>query len=352
MTITIVDRIRARQLTLFDDVQLQLRYDSVASTFRFSFYYTPDSPELKDMACIGHYHIVYIEHENKRLLTGYVLSEEFEDAPDGQTLVTLAGYSLPGVLEDCNIVGSLQANNLALLHIAGKVCEPFPEIVVKFDKSISADMLTPYEQVTATPMQSIRSFLSELASQKNIVVGHDEFGALVFKRAPVAQQSIAFIEKTPTNKFKTSFNGQGMHSQITIVEQADFDELIQSTSFTVKNPLVIKTAYRPRVIVKNAGNTDNDTRLSAMNALAQELRGLSWKITLNTLQLAGKVIEPGKVITAMNPKVYLFRPTDLFVEQVDLHKTTETEEVTLTCVLPSVYNGSIPINPFSGINLH
>ena len=353
MNLRINDRIRNRDVKFFNSFQVSLRYDSVASTFGFTGYFNPDNPEHKDLYCIGHYHIATVEHNGELLLTGNILSEGFSNASE-KKLVTFAGYSLPGVLEDCEIPTSiypLQSDSLSLREIASKLIKPFG-IQMIVDPSVAKLMDGIYESNTAKESQTVKAYLTELTKQKNIIMTHDAKGRLVFTKAKTNQKPILNYggDGIPCPQMNLSFNGQAMHSHITVIREQDTESENAGES-TVRNPYVINSVYRPKVIVQSSGD-DNDTLQVAQNALAAELQNLKLVITTDRWELDGKVIKPNNLITVVNPEIYLYKKSTWFIEQVDLVGDSEKTTAALTCALPEVYNGEPPEYLFKGINLH
>jgi prophage tail gpP-like protein len=157
MELVINDRIRNRSISLFNKVRINLKFDSVASTFSFEYYFNPNNNEHKELSCIGHYHICKITHNGETLLTGYVLSIAFNGGAVRQ-MVSIGGYSLPGVLEDCDIPiaiegMSLQNTDKSLKDIALRYIKPFglgliidESVVIAANNSISDE--TPIQTNT------------------------------------------------------------------------------------------------------------------------------------------------------------------------------------------------------------
>jgi prophage tail gpP-like protein len=105
MELIINDRIRNRKITLFNKININLKYDSVASTFAIQYYF------------------------GELLLTGYVLSITFNSGPVKQ-MVSIGGYSLTGVLEDSDIPIAIEGmrfdnTNSSLKDIALRYLKPF-----------------------------------------------------------------------------------------------------------------------------------------------------------------------------------------------------------------------------------
>jgi hypothetical protein len=367
------DRFRVREIHFYDDIEINLKYDSLGSTFKFSFFFDPDNFEHKEMCCVAHYHIVSLYWNNELILTGFMTSNGFNDTPE-PSMTSIGGYSLPGVLQDCAVPlgeavnwidstkgyfrrisnkvwpGALQSDRLSLRQISEKICNPFGlEIVV--DPSVADAMDELYDETTAKEKQSAKSYICELANQKNIVVTDDPYGRIVFTRpqknpAPLFH----FDQNIPGTSMGLVFNGPGMHSHIRVYQQQDIDEDLPSSQSTVENPYVF-TVFRPDVGVQTSGDA-NDTLQTAKNKLAKEMKNLQLTINTDRWGVNNKIWRPGKEISVTNKKVYLYKKSNWLIEEVTLKLTAKQQTSTLKCVPPSVYNGADPDYLFQGINIH
>ncbi len=344
MILIINDRIENKQFDFFNSFRLTLKYDSMASDFSFNFVYNPDKLDRVELAQVGHYHIAKVEHNGEQLLEGYLLSQGLTSQAT-QKMSNLSGYSLPGVLEDCNIDPSsypLQYDKLNLSEIAKKLIDPFGlQMVV--DSAVRSKMNVAYETISAKPTQTIKQFLSELASQRNIIISHDEKGRLRFTQinpntTPIIEFDTGKAGSIPAT-LALAFNGQGMHSDITAMKQASASGGNAGQS-TVKNPYV-PFVFRPKVVIQNSGD-DNDTNTVAKMALAQELKNIKLTVTTNRWDVNGVVIKPNNYITVREPKLSLFTKSTWFIESVELAQDAEKQTAKLTCVPPEVYNGNPP----------
>lgn len=340
-------KIKGKKVDFFNSFALSLRYDSVASAFSFNYYFDPNNPDHKEIAKPCDYPIVEVEHNNEQLLRGYLLSNTFKHS-SVMELAAFGGYSLPGVLEDVEIPTSLyplQSNNLSLKQIAEKLLKPF-DINLIVDNSVSSKVNSKFDVSTANDKQSIKSYLTELAAQKNIVISHNSNGDLWFTEAKTTLKPIINFEPgIPNTSMDLAINGQMMHSEITLQKQAAI-EGGNAGEQSIKNPYA-STVYRPKVKSQSSGD-DNDTGKAAKNSLSEELKGIVLKIETDRWEIDGKIIKPNNTITVINPSLYLYNKTTFFIEQVDL-KGSNTEadyRATLTCVLPEVYNNSTPKNIF------
>ena len=354
MELRINDRFVNRKIEFFNNFDFTLTYDAVASAFAFKFLFDPDNPEHKELACIGHYHTVQLIHNGELLLTGYLLSQNFKDKPVPE-MTAFGGYSLGGVIEDCDIppdLFPLQYDGLSLRQIAGKLLSKFPEVGMVVDGSVAAKMDEAFATTTATEGQSIKAYLTELATQKNIIISHDAKGRVLFTKAKANAKPVLDYENggTPFTSMELTYNGQGMHSHITMMKDADADAG-NAGEETIRNPLV-PFVYRPKVLKQSSG-TDNNTTDAAKQAVAAEIKG-GVKLTIETdrWMVGDKILRPGAIINARNPRVYLYNKTRWFVEAIQFKGTHELTTAYVNCVLPSVYDGSTPVYPWKGINLH
>lgn len=376
MELIINDRIRNRKVEKFNKVNINLKYNSIASPFAFDFYFDPDVIELKEMACIGHYHICELRHEGELITTGQMLSIGFEHSSI-RHMVSIGGYSSPGILEDCQIPSNdaidkaiangnlkiksgdpkpycypLQMDNLSLAEIAQRLLAPF-KIGIHIDTSVASLMNEKFAETTADNKDTIKHYLTTLATQKGIVMTHNAKGQLVFTKSNPTQNPVHYLdvpkEGIPGVKLSLRFNGQGMNSQITVMKQADADTDNAGES-TVNNPYV-PFIFRPATVIQSSG-TDIDTDLAAKNSLRDQLRNLAVVIEMDRWTINGKIIRPGTVWSVRDPEIYLFKRTNLFIEEVQLEGTQKEQVAKLHCVITSVYDGTDPTYLFKGINLH
>ncbi|MBC7486093.1 MAG: hypothetical protein H7282_05025 [Cytophagaceae bacterium] len=345
MILKINDRLRVRTVEKFNNFNLNLKHDAVASTFAFDFYYDPANSEHKQLACLSHYHYVTVEDNGELLLTGTLLSNVFNSS-NVRELVAFGGYSKPGVLEDCQIPISaypLQSDGLTLREIVTRILKPF-QLNFAVDESVSAAMDKPYEKTTASNTQTCKDYICELATQRDIIVTHTNNGWLYFTKTRADRNPIFHFEQGQTGvSFSLSFNGQGIHSHITVVKEAD-DVGGNAGEVTIVNPYC-PILYRPKVITQSSGD-DIDTGTAAKNALAEELKNITIKITLSSWYINKKIIRPNQVISITNPELYIFKKTDFFIESVDLKGDNKSKTAVLTCVLKEVYNDQAPSNIF------
>ena len=330
------------KIDTYNKFSLLLRYDAVASSFSFSFYFDPENPEHKLLFQPGHYHQIDIEHNGELLLRGWILGQAF-GSQSVKVLSSVNGYSLSGVLEDCQIpvdLYPLQADSKNLREISQRLVSKFP-FSVQIDGSVASKMEQVYDISTAKDNDTIKGYLTSLASQKDIILTHTNEGNVLFTKAKTRSTPIFHFEQGLESVIEMSlkFNGQKMHSDITVQKQAGI-EGGNSGESTIQNPFV-PFVYRPKVVTQNSGD-DNDTQDAAKNVRSAEMKGIVLTIKTSIWELDGKVIKPNQIITVRNPELYLYKKSNWFIESVQLDGDETQTIATLRCVLPETYNGGTP----------
>jgi len=358
LILTIYDRFKIRKVEYFSNFQLSLGYDQFGSTFSFSFYFDPNNPDHKELACVTHYHTCTVQHNDEILMRGFALSQGFTYNPEKQ-LATISGYSTPGILEDCVIppdLYPLQSDGVSLFNIAEKLTQPWKlkyGLNVVVDPSVADRVNKPFKKITASEGSTIASFLAEMAQQKRVIVSHNEKGELLLTEAKTTGAPLIEFDFTqgliPGTDFQMSFDGQGMHSHIYVMGQASPDGG-NAREAMVMNPYC-PIVYRPTVVSQSSGD-DIDSNEVAMRALASELEGLTLKIETDRWIVDGKIIKPNNIITIIAPELYIYKKATWFIRSIDFTGDAEKTTATLNCVIPEVVNGKYPVSIFQGINMH
>lgn len=387
----------------FSQVNINLIYDSVASTFSCSVYFDPNNAAQKAALQPGKFPPVTIEHNGVLLLTGTLLSLRFKSSAKPRHLVHLSGYSTTGVLEDCQIPESiypLQSNNLSFSEIVSKVIQPFGlKLVV--DPSVRDACNKPINVVNADANQTIKSYLAEIAGQINVVVSHTNKGELLltgyktkdtntilanYATVPVdpalsgvsgtasgtvikdKKAIINFTQGMPGVEFELIFDGQQMHSTISVNGQHPVDEGNAQSVPALRNPYVgisntialldqndinnaqiygtVQTVPRPKIAIPTA-STDLTLEKAQRNILSGELKAIPLKIEMRGWSVNGAMIMPGDIITVKNIELHIYETARFFIESAVYKGNHVKETVTLNCVVPETFNNDMPKNIFA-----
>lgn len=354
------DRFKARKVQYFSNFQLSLGYDQFGSTFSLSFYFDPENPDHKELACVTHFHDCEVSYGDEILVTGFTLSQGFKFEPEKQ-LATISGYSKPGLFNDCNIPPNLyplQSDGLSLLSIAKKLTRPWNEetkygIGIKVDESVQDLVNKSLKTSTAGETDTIGGYLTQLAQQKKVIISHDEFGNLLFTQAKTKQKPILDLDfrngMIPGTKLALQFDGQQVHSDIFIVRQASSDGG-NAGQYHVKNPYC-PVFYKPKVVTQSSGD-DIDTKEVALRELASEWENLKVSIETDRWKIGDSIIKPNNLVSIYAPELYIYKKCNWFIRSIDYVGNEKETIATLNCVIPEVVNGEMARSIFEGINMH
>jgi len=372
------------EVMFFNEVDLVLKYDAVASTYRLRMFFDPNNKVHAELAAVTHIHecsLFYVHDKpgqfkneqgqvvtttDQLLLTGFVLSQLFHDSAQ-PLYMDIGGYSKAGMLQDCDIPTKaypLQSDGMTFRQIVSKILSYFGNPKkggISFQvKSSRADSIFTTKTLdsrseaddvisksTAPEAKNVLSYLKELAIQKNLTLSHDIFGNLIVN-VPYTGTDYLFTIGTGTStdinytEMVLNYNGQAMHSHIEGVMQPDKDGGNLAYA-VIANPLC-PVVYRPKVISISSG-TDNTVEKAVRSELGTELKSLPLKIVLESPVVNGKFIMPNNTISVKNRSCYLYKASKWFIEEVNFQINEKGTTCTLTCVLPGVYGGEI-VNPF------
>lgn len=337
-------KIGSRRFQFFNDIQVSLKYAAVGSPFSLKAYFDSQNPEHRELFKPFSYPSVeLIDDDFGQILNGTGITTQFEDAAE-QKMATLAGYSKTSVLGDCNLPIDqypLEFNNLNLIEIAEKLCDPFGISVVLGPDTQKAGEV--FRQIKIEQGQTIAGFLSKICAQKNLVLTHDVLGNLLIAAVVQTQQSKSLYTegKTGVLSITANYNGQSMHNEIGVLKQQSVSGS-NAAEGTIKNPYV--SVYRPVVKNQSSGD-DNNTEDALQNALANELKNI--KVTIQQegwgyIDRPSELILPNEILSVVSPENYIFNETQLFIEEVTLNENNEKQTATIQCTLPEAYNGKIP----------
>ena len=360
----------------FTDFSYEQNLDSVGSVFSFACRF--DQEERQLFKPLSFLKVQFYNEDDSLFFTGIITNHNFQ-SNSMSNLVVLSGYSLPGVLEDCNIPHSaypLESNNMNLREIANKFIKPFGlKLIV--DISAQREVEKNYPKTAATPEESIKEYLSKLAAQRNVILSHDENGNLLLFKPNVKQTPVAYFNKESGVEMSLEVSGQDIHSETTNLRQpkpkkeakkkkpkVDSEEYEDDLGYnvkektnpiptpkikkvkelpqyfsTMKNPLV--SAYRPAVKVLSEGE-DFSTGDAVKNQFADELKAIKISLKLDSWQN----IKPGDIIEVENEEIYLRDKTKLIVLSISKTRNAEEDGMSLETVIPEAFTGTVPKNIF------
>lgn len=343
-----VIKINGKKYDFFTNLTINLNHGDLASSFSFSAFYDPTQPAHREIFRPFTYSDCVIEtEEGQVILTGTILSHKFGTSSQ-RRLATLSGYSKTGVLIDSTIAAvnyPLEKTELTLAEVARELCDPFGiPVTVSRDANAANEK---FAKVVADPTETVGSFLTKLAAQKNLVLNHDVLGNLFIELISTFSTPVAFFEDgQPGVEISLDANGQALHSEITVMKQASTNtDNAAEASFS--NPYV--DAFRP-LVKKQSSGSDNNTADAAKNSVLAELRN-GLKLVIKTdrwewVNNSPELIIPNRLISVKSPDNFLFNQTKMFVDSVVLQGSKTSETAILTCIIPEIFQGGSISNIF------
>jgi prophage tail gpP-like protein len=352
--------ISGQNVDFFTSGTITLKLDSIASTFEFATRFAAQDPKHQELLKPLQYKEIQIFNSKDRLVfTGTILNHRFK-SNKGRELVYVSGYSKSGILEDVSIPVSaypLESRNRSLKDIADRLCglyginvliseqgKTITDVVIKqkskraaSTKSTYADLKAKANSVfgrtSASPSESVKDYIAKLASQKNIVLSHNEKGDVLFFQPDLLQKPRYFFTKGNGVEMTADFNGQAMHSDVNVVRQPSDDNAGVSTTDVAKNSLIGK--YRPTTKILTSGE-DTDTKDAAKNEVADELKNINITVSLQGLL---DEIYPGEIVNVHNHYIYSYAYNRFMVNTITMKFDESSDTTELGLVVPESYSG-------------
>jgi prophage tail gpP-like protein len=332
--------IGGEKFTGFTAYNLNLSYDSF-DTFSFSAPYDPAIEKLREIITPFSFKSCEVYYNDVLVFKGTLLTPDPE-LTDNSSEITLQGYPLCGVLNDCMVPPTkypLQCMGITMKGIADAACEPY-SIPVIFDGEVGPS----FTEVSIEPTDKILDFLSRLSKQRNLLFTNNEKGQLVFFNPKNEKAFVSFSEgKSPLISIKPKFNAQDFYSHITGFGKTDAE--YPSMSYTFQNKYLInKGIIRHHSLTIEDAETSSDLE-NAVKAHAGRMFAdcVSFELLCeNHVNEKNEVFQKGMTVCVQSPSAMIARETNFIARSVKLSRTTEGKTTTLALVLPGAYTGEIP----------
>lgn len=321
------DKVRiTRTLDNMDTIEFGAPFDHTAPGFRETF--RPFS-----------FKTVVITVGGEPLFTGTMVAVT-PTVENGQRAISVSGYSLPGVLNDCTPPASsfpLEFNGQRLREIATAIADPFG-LSVDFQGEPGA----VFERVACDPGKKALAFLADLAKQRNLIIASTERGKLLFWQSAAAGRPVAKLQQgeAPVLSVTPFFSPQEYYSHITGIESVIVG--LAGSQYTVKNPR-LQGVTRP--ITFNAPDTEGADITAAVEAKAGRMFGnmVAYNIRVATWRdPGGKLWAPNTTIKLTAPDAMVYSEYEFVIRSVQFERDRAAYTASLDLVIPGSFNGEIP----------
>ena len=327
----------------WDRVSITQTLDSI-STINFGAPFESDSPGFKKTFRPFSYNDLVITVGGDPLFTGTMVGVNPNIEVERKT-IEVSGYSLPGVLGDCNIPASafagesnkLEFDNQGLIEIATTLAGLFG-----VDVEFQDDQGAIFDRVALKPDETILKFLIKLAKERNLIVSSTSTGKLLFLRPITISPPVAILRQgaTPVLSVTPTFNPQKYYSHVTGLETVNIG--IGGSQFTVKNQHVGGVIRPHNFIVKDSLNADvKATVESKIGRMFGSIEGYSVQVTTWRDPL-GKLWEPGKTVILIAPDAMVYNEYKFIIRSVIFDRDSKSKTAVLNLTFPEAFSGEIP----------
>lgn len=327
----------------FNSVSVTQTLNAVATVFSFTGRFDKQNPQHKKIFKPFQFlDCDFYNDAGTKFVTGQIVSHSFV-SDEKPNLVQISGYSKCGVLEDCSIPFEsypLESIGRSLKDITERLISYF-DLKLIIDSSVRSDCNLIYSKSCGTPSGSVKDYLAKLATQRNVVLGHDRHGRLMYYKPDLNAKPRVYYDGTNSLKMSLNCDGQGMHNKIYALRQpSKRNSGNVGLSDSITNPFVNK--YRPSVEILTSGE-DGETSKGVKNLLSEELKSIKIDMSFNKWQplLVGDIVE------IYNPELYINKKSRFMVESTTINEDQAGRSMSMSVVLPESFSGDIPVNVFN-----
>lgn len=353
-------KIGPNEFRFWSEIELTRTIDAV-STLSFKAPFEPEREDFRITFRPFQFQQCEVTIGDAVAYTGTVVSIEPEVSPEAST-VTVSGYALPGVLQDCSPPASafpLEYSGMTLLQIAQNVCGFFGFTAVMDDSVEDVDPFVAkkrkrgprggrgkrgnkFDRVALEPGDDVHGFLTGLAQKRGLVMRDRPNGDLLFLDSAHALGPVANFTsgEAPLKRVTPTFNPQEYYSEITGFIPPKNGK--PGTSITERNP------YLTDVVRPHSFKLEDTEAADGPAAIVAKLGRMfanmvSWQIEVPTWRTPNEELwEPNTTITLLAPEAMLFNRTELLIRSVSLKQDANSETATLTLCLPGAFDGAVP----------
>ena len=336
MTERVVLKINGKTFQFWENINLNLSLDSI-DTFDFTTPMNAEDIEFRETFAPAKYLPVEILLNDETILTGTLNNKN--TSLSSKTL-SLGGYSKPGVLKDLSVPPDkypLEFKNQTLAQIAGEIAGYY-DVQVLFFKSPGAAFT---EGVSLEPAEKILEFLIKLAHKRNLLVGNDAGGNLLFFEPTASSGSTPLRQgELPLMECSVEFNEQEMFDSVTGYGAAIAGR--DPEAFTV--PITVLSGIN-RPFVYTVSEAKGAELQEAVKFKAGRIFANSMRISVSSVgwQNAGnKKWAPGQFVSLYSPNNFFYNETKLMIRNIRLTKSGSDETANLDLIFPGVYSGQLP----------
>jgi prophage tail gpP-like protein len=324
----------------FTNYELGLSYDSF-DTFSFGAPFDIAVKEIADVLKPFSFKNCEVYYKGGLVFKGTLLTPDPELTSDAKE-ITLQGYPLCGVLNDCTIPLAqypAEYNGLTIKEMAEPIADAYG-IKIIFDGETGG----PFTEVAIEPTEKVLDFLVKLSKQRDLLFTNDEQGRLLFFKPKEEKSFVSFEQgKLPLISIKPKFSAQTFFSHIIGFTKTDSD--VDSVSYVYENKYLINQGIsRCHTIIVDDAENSTDLE-NAVKSFAGRMFAdcVSYELECEGhVNADGEVFKKGIIVCVKAPGAMIHRETNFIARNIKLKRTTTGKTTTMTLALPGSYTGKIP----------
>ena len=320
--------------------------DTCAHTWSARIAWTPEDARFAEALKPYKYPEAECYLGGKLVVKGLLYSIEPANNENGRSMV-LEGWSKTADVVDSTIKPPYEQTNITLEKRAKQLVEPLG-IPVK----IAEDPLTriplisdePFAKVTCAPEDTIFKHLSELGSQRGILISSSPLGELLLTVAAFSE-SIGTIEEIipPGREFKTKFDGRKRFNVYKALGQSP-----QKTAVTAvaKDNAVPKSRFQTfKANDANLGNIQNAANWRRSKQLAD---ALTIPFPVDSWYGPNKLLwSENTIVTVKSDTIFVPGGFDFLIRSVEFTFQGSGTVAVLNLVPPQVFTGGELVEPWA-----
>lgn len=265
------------------------------------------------------------------VIKGLVYSHEPEEGEDGSTM-TLEIFSKTADLADSSMKPPYEQKKVTLKRRAEELIEP-----LGFTLVYEADEGEEFDRVTAQPEDTILSHLSDLASQRSVLISSNTLGEVVFYQANIGESVGAIEVEAPlTQSIKAKFDGRQRFNSYRVIGPTPKRKKGNAIEAVAKDNDIPRSRFK--TIVANDATEGNIQSVADWQRSKQLAEALKFAFPVNKWYAPdGSLWRENTIVTVKSKTVFTPDGFDYLIRQVEYIFSEEGATAVLDLVPPQVY---------------
>lgn len=336
--------IGGQRFQFWEAIEISLSMDRF-STFALKAPFEPDNMRFRELFQPLSYAPVGIAVEGSLLFSGTLMNVAPAMSPTRRT-VAVSGYSKPGVLNDCTMPAGapMEWKNRTLPEIARDLGAPFGVGVT--EAQLQQALPQPaWESIRIRPTEKILGWLAKLSQERGFLISNTADGQILFVEPTTTAPDVLLDGGSPRVAIRPVIRPQQYYSHITAYQTATAGGAFkpgQQSRATVINTL-LPGIVRP--LNFTVADSFGGTLLQAANAKAGRMLAnvVSWDVDVaGWRDSQGRLWEPNRRVTAVDPGAMLYERTELLIRNVTLKREPEGDTARLNLIFPGAFANEPP----------